>query len=58
MNIKSCRENLGLTQQQFCEFLGIERSTLSMVELGKRSLSVAALIKLGELINCLPNEKV
>lgn len=48
MNI---REQLGLTQEEASEILGISRGQLSMYELGKRDLPTHALVKLATLSN-------
>ncbi len=43
------RKRLGYSQQELAKQLGVGRSLLSMVELGRRSLPVAALQKLAAL---------
>jgi len=43
------RKKLGLTQHELAGLLQVSRSTINMYELGKRSLPVAALLKLGQL---------
>lgn len=43
------RKKLGLTQHELAGLLQVPRSTINMYELGKRSLPVAALLKLGQL---------
>lgn len=48
MNI---RKQLGLTQEEASEILGISRGQLSMYELGKRDLPTHALVKLATLSN-------
>lgn len=47
----SIRNQLGITQEQMAEILGISLSLVSMYELGKRDLPTHALIKLGMLTN-------
>lgn len=48
-DIKKIRKGLGFSQQHFADYLGIDRGLLSMVEIGKRELPTAALIKLNML---------
>lgn len=45
------RKQLGITQEQMAEILGISMSLLSMYELGKRDLPTHALVKLATLSN-------
>jgi len=47
--IKQKRRELGMTQQQLAEVLGITRSALSMIELGQRPLYPHLYDKLNEL---------
>lgn len=47
----SIRNQLGITQEQMAEILGISLSLLSMYELGKRDLPTHALVKLATLTN-------
>ncbi len=43
------RKKLGLTQHELAGLLQVSRSTINMYDLGKSSLPVAALLKLGQL---------
>ncbi len=43
------RARLGLTQHKLADQLGISRTTIAMVECGRRNLPVPALLKLAEL---------
>ncbi|WP_136667891.1 helix-turn-helix transcriptional regulator [Flavobacterium sp. H122] len=45
------REQLGITQEEASEILGVTRGQLSMYELGKRDLPTHALVKLATLSN-------
>ncbi|CAN5861387.1 hypothetical protein BH11BAC4_BH11BAC4_22650 [soil metagenome] len=45
----STRKKLGLSQQELADRLGVDRSTISLVELNLRSLPTAALLKLAAL---------
>jgi transcriptional regulator with XRE-family HTH domain len=54
------RVQLGLTQQQLADSLGVSRSLLSMVELGKRSLPQlcqATLMKMDKTVDKIPVEE-
>jgi transcriptional regulator with XRE-family HTH domain len=43
------RKQLGITQHELAGLLQVSRSAINLYELGKRSLPVAALLKLGQL---------
>ncbi|KER09439.1 MAG: hypothetical protein HY22_11560 [[Candidatus Thermochlorobacteriaceae] bacterium GBChlB] len=43
------RKRLGITQQELADFLQMERSTLSLIELSRREFSAEVLAKLGRL---------
>lgn len=45
------REQLGITQEEASEILGVTRGQLSMYELGKRDLPTHALVKMATLSN-------
>lgn len=45
------RAQLGITQEEAAELLGVSRGQLSMYELGKRDLPTHALVKLATLTN-------
>lgn len=47
--LSATRKKFGLSQHELADQLGVDRSTISLVELNKRSLPTAALIKLAEL---------
>ncbi len=48
-NILKYRSYQGLTQQQVADFLGVTRELISLIESGKRDISVSNLNKLAEL---------
>ena len=50
--IKSLREEYSFSQKQVADYLEIDQSNLSKIELGKRKLSVDLLEKLCALYNC------
>ncbi len=65
---KDIRKKLGLTQHELAGLLQVSRSTINLYELGKRSLPVAAMIRLGQLeisynqaqqnrVNCVTGNK-
>lgn len=47
--IKISRVQLGLTQQEFADYLGVHRSQLSKAEMGTYTLKTSALMKLADL---------
>lgn len=54
--IRSCRIKLGLSQQEFAEYLMIERSRLSRAENGMSTLPASALMKLASLEKFLEHQ--
>lgn len=46
--IKSRREKLGLSQEKFADKCGFDRTYISMLERGKRNLSVVNLLKIAQ----------
>ena len=50
--IKSLREEHKYTQKQVADYLEIDQSNLSKIELGKRKISMDLLEKLCSLYNC------
>jgi len=51
------RQKLGYTQQQLANYLGVSRGMIFLVEKGKRSLSVSALLKLAALEKALEEKQ-
>lgn len=51
------REELGISQQQLADYLGVSRALLSLAEMNERSLPAAALIKAGEIELVLKSKK-
>jgi len=47
--LTAIRKQLGLTQHQLADLLQVSRSAINLYELGKRSLPVAAMIRLAQL---------
>lgn len=52
LRIKELREQANLRQNQVAAYLGMDQSTLSKLETGKRTISVEQLEKLSELYGC------
>jgi len=52
------REQLGLSQQQLADYLGISRALLSLVEANQRSLPTNASIKETQLIQAIQKANV
>lgn len=53
--IKQIRSELGMTQEQLGEIIGVKKSTLSMIETGKSSLSKRNKLTLVQKLNINPN---
>lgn len=49
INILNYRSYQGLTQQQIANFLGVTREFISLIETGKRDISISNLNKLADL---------
>ena len=49
--IRSLRENMGLTQEDFSKLAGITRITVSKFENGKTNISVNVLLKMLKILN-------
>ncbi len=52
--IKLLRTNLGISQQEVADYLGIHRPSISQIEHGEREISAHELIKLSRLFNVRP----
>lgn len=50
VEIKEIRDKLGLTQAEFAEVLGVQRTYVSMVESGKKPLSDKFIKKVDKLL--------
>lgn len=48
VNLKDMREQRGLTQQAVAEVIGVSQQHYSMVELGRRGVSVKVAVALGK----------
>ena len=51
LNVKSLRIEKGLTQEQLANECGVQRTTITMIELGENKPSVELAKKLGEVFN-------
>ena len=49
LNIKELRTSRGLTQEQLANECGVQRTTITMIELGENKPSVELAKKLGEI---------
>ena len=49
LNIKELRTSKGLTQEQLANECGVQRTTITMIELGENKPSVELAKKLGEI---------
>lgn len=56
MNLKRLRLNAGLTQEQLATKCDVQRTTITMIELGENSPSYDLLIKLSKVLNCTTDE--
>ena len=50
MNIRRIRERAGMSQSELARKLGTTQSRMSDLELGKRRLSISALVEIGALL--------
>ncbi len=56
LNIAYYRKRQGLTQLQFAELLGIDRSHMSAIELATVGVSLDVVFKICKLVNITPKE--
>lgn len=56
MNFASARARVGLSQYEVARRLGVDQSSVSCWELGKRMPRAAMLVKLSELYCCIIDE--
>lgn len=54
--VRSIREELGLTQSQLADLSGLHRTYVAGVENGGRNLTIESLIKLATSLKALPSE--
>lgn len=55
-NLRSAREELGLSQEQVAEKVGITQPAYSFIESGFKTPSVATLVRLSNLLNVSMDE--
>ena len=55
-NIRSSREQLGLSQEALAEFLEVSHVTISYYENGHRSIPIRSLLKMSYLFGIEPND--
>lgn len=49
--LRRIRQECGISQKRLSELSGIDRSTISLAEHGKHSISVDSLVKLAKAVN-------
>lgn len=57
-NVKKLRENLGLSQEELAENAGFDRTYISLIERGKRNLSLLNICKFAEALEVKPYELI
>lgn len=57
-NLKLFREKAGLTQEEFAKQVGITRPSVSLIEQGKRKVSVAEFVKFCGALGCSYEELI
>lgn len=55
-NIRSRRMILGISQESLSEILDVHRNTISLLETGKRGISLELLAAIAKALNCQPYE--
>lgn len=51
-NIRSRRMILGISQESLSEMLDVHRNTISLLETGKRGISLELLAAIAKVLNC------
>lgn len=51
MNLKELRTNAKMTQQELADKIGVQRSTIAMIETDKNSITISMAKKLAEVFN-------
>ena len=54
--IRILREQIGITQKQLAQALGVDASAVSLWESGKTQPAVANLVRIAEVLNCKPGD--
>ena len=54
--IRILREQIGITQKQLAQALGVDASAVSLWESGKTQPTVANLVRIAEVLNCKPGD--
>ncbi len=52
LKIKQCRNKLGITQEEFSEYIGITQRQVSLIEIGKSFPRTDTLVKIAAFFNC------
>lgn len=51
MNLKELRTNAKMTQQELADKIGVQRSTIAMIETDKNSITISMAKKLAKVFN-------
>jgi transcriptional regulator with XRE-family HTH domain len=54
--IRILREQIGITQKQLAQAIGVDASAVSLWESGKTQPTVANLVRIAEVLNCRPGD--
>ena len=57
-NIKAAREMKGLSQEELAELAGFDRTYISLIERGKRNLSLLNICKFAKAFGIQPHELI
>lgn len=57
-NVKKLRESKGLSQEELADLAGFDRTYISLVERGKRNLSLKNICRFAKALNVKPFELI
>ena len=58
LNIKELRVKAGFTQEELAEMCGVQRTTITMIEIGENNPSFELALKLSKALNCAVEDLV